>query len=708
MKDFDIYGLKICEFQARVFEKSLNAEYSSPIFIRRFMYSEVGQRIDLNAFLFEASPEDSVLEEINEEFGQSSYGKIKYSANEIYWIGYLYRYWSYTHEVSSKSVYKIVKPQELKKLYFAYHSLDPSQVIIRIKEAKGIEEEDLITKGVRIMRKIRAQMNNKTKLKTYCNPLNIEYAFQNFSDKTTMHREAADPSVVVFKDRYFLFASMSKGFWVSDNLAEWEFFTDNFLPATDYAPDVRVIGEYLYFSASKSDQDCSFYRTKNPLSHEWESIATLFPFWDPNLFEDTDGKIYFYWGCSNENPIYGVELDKKSFMPLGEKKALVFGDEENHGWERNGENNQQPEIKPFIEGAWMTKHNNTYYLQYAAPGTEYNIYADGVYVSKNPLGPFTYQKHNPISVKPGGFIRGAGHGSTFQDKYDNWWHISTMGICKNHIFERRIGLFPAGFTNDGTMFCNMNYSDFPTYIPTKKWNPLKDSFTNWKILSYNKKVITSSTEEGFSTSAIVDENIQTVWTAKSSDKQKWVQLDLGNIFTVNAIQINFAEVNCVAPSRNNLQIKNNSTDREILRDKEYFNYAIEISKDAINWDKLVTVQKSEKSHNYLEIANLEFRFIKLICKTMPYNGNFALSGFRIFGKSNTEKLNNADIKEIIKISNFETKITWTPTKNATGYLVKWGISKNNLSLSYMVYNSNSVIITSLDKDKSYFFEVEAF
>ena len=55
----------------------------------------------------------------------------------------------------------------------------------------------------------------------------------------------------------------------------------------------------------------------------------------------------------------------------------------------------------------MTKHNGKYYFQYGAPGTEFKVYADGVYVSDKPMGPFTYQKHNPMSYKPGGFVQGA-------------------------------------------------------------------------------------------------------------------------------------------------------------------------------------------------------------------------------------------------------------------------------------------------------------
>ena len=43
-------------------------------------------------------------------------------------------------------------------------------------------------------------------------------------------------------------------------------------------------------------------------------------------------------------------------------------------------------------------------MQYGAPGTEFNVYADGVYVADYPMGPYTYQKHNPVSYKPGGYM----------------------------------------------------------------------------------------------------------------------------------------------------------------------------------------------------------------------------------------------------------------------------------------------------------------
>ena len=128
-----------------------------------------------------------------------------------------------------------------------------------------------------------------------------------------------------------------------------------------------------------------------------------------------------------------------------------------------------PLVQPFIEGAWMTKYGGRYYLQYGAPGTEYNVYANGVYVGTDPMGPFTYAPYNPVAYKPGGFVQGAGHGNTFQDLFGNWWNTGTPWIAVNWNFERRIGLHPAGFDADSQMYADTRFGDFPHWLPTKKW-----------------------------------------------------------------------------------------------------------------------------------------------------------------------------------------------------------------------------------------------
>ena len=76
-----------------------------------------------------------------------------------------------------------------------------------------------------------------------------------------------------------------------------------------------------------------------------------------------------------------------------------------YGWQRFGENMDNTFLDPFIEGAWMTKHNGKYYFQYGAPGTEMSGYADGVVVSDGPLfeGREVRPQSDPLSFKPGGF-----------------------------------------------------------------------------------------------------------------------------------------------------------------------------------------------------------------------------------------------------------------------------------------------------------------
>ena len=118
-----------------------------------------------------------------------------------------------------------------------------------------------------------------------------------------------------------------------------------------------------------------------------------------------------------------------------------------------------------MEGAWLTKYNNKYYMQYAAPGTEFNVYGDGVYMSDSPLGPYHYAPNNPVFYKPGGFMNGAGHGSTVVGPGETYWHFASMALSVNVNWERRICMFPAYFDKDGLMYSNTSFGDYPHFAP---------------------------------------------------------------------------------------------------------------------------------------------------------------------------------------------------------------------------------------------------
>jgi len=132
-------GLLLCDMQAKAFELSATAEdTSSEVFIRRFMNSDTAKQLDNMAVLQTNIQAADLLDLIDEEYGKSDYGSVKYTLNELYWIGYIYRYFAYTYDKTSVQVYKIVKPKELRGLFLPYHTMDPAQAIDRILEAKGL------------------------------------------------------------------------------------------------------------------------------------------------------------------------------------------------------------------------------------------------------------------------------------------------------------------------------------------------------------------------------------------------------------------------------------------------------------------------------------------------------------------------------------------------------------------------------------------
>ncbi len=158
MKKMDKDGMLLCELQAKTFELSLKlTETSSEIFIRRFMNSDVAKMLDNTSILETNLQPQDIIESIQEQYGVSHYGSVKYTENEMYWIGYLYRFFAYTYELQSRRVYKIVKSKELRGLFLPYHTLDPAQAVERILEAKGLcfDEESELRRQYEIYKRIR-------------------------------------------------------------------------------------------------------------------------------------------------------------------------------------------------------------------------------------------------------------------------------------------------------------------------------------------------------------------------------------------------------------------------------------------------------------------------------------------------------------------------------------------------------------------------
>ncbi len=548
----------------------------------------------------------------------------------------------------------------------------------------------------------------QTKRLTYCNPLNIDYGYTPFKDfsKWGKHRATADPTVTLFKGKYYIFSTNQWGYWYSDDMLHWTFNYRSFLrPYNENqgdnlcAPATLVKGDTLLVIGSTYNKDFTLWMSTDPVHNVWKPAKDYFKVgaWDPGMFRDDDGRIYIYHGSSNTLPLYGQEIDPNTFDPIGPKAETAHLNYDEHGWERFGENNDNVFLGGFMEGSWMNKHDGKYYLQFGGSGTEGRGYADGVLVGDKPLGPFTYQPHNPFSYKPGGFAKGAGHGATWEDKFGNFWHISTMVINVKNNFERRIGFWPAGFDKDGILYCNTAYGDFPQYLPDGKEDHIQGNFTGWMILNYQKPVEVSSTLGAYHANYSVDEDIKTYWSAKTSNKGEWLKSDLGEISTVNAIQVNYAD-----------------QDAEFMGKSQgvYTQYVIYASVDGKNWKLLVdkSKNKTDVPHDYIELSKpIKTRYLKIVNIHMP-TGKFALSGFRAFGKGAGAKPDT--VKDFMVLRGDAERrnswIRWSPVDNAIGYTIYTGIAPDKLYSNILVYSKNEYFFNGMEKDLPYYFQIEAF
>lgn len=155
MKQINRDALLMFDMQARVFEESVEkVNTSSEIFVRRFMNSNVAREFDSGAILDDTKSIPAIFWEIEEEYGESDYGSVKYHRDVMYWCGYLYRYFSYFYELSSKQAYKYLPLKYISSSFEAYHTMDMKAAIDRLLESKGIDlsKVALIKKGVQYLK----------------------------------------------------------------------------------------------------------------------------------------------------------------------------------------------------------------------------------------------------------------------------------------------------------------------------------------------------------------------------------------------------------------------------------------------------------------------------------------------------------------------------------------------------------------------------
>ncbi len=307
----------------------------------------------------------------------------------------------------------------------------------------------------------------------------------------------------------------------------------------------------------------------------------------------------------------------------------------------------------------------------------------------------------PVAYKPGGFVEGAGHGSTFADKYGNYWNTGTPWIGYNWTFERRIAMFPAKFEADGQMEVSTRFGDFPHYVPKEKINDPESLFTGWMLLSYRKQVVASSTLEDFASDRVTDENPRTFWVAKANDPGQTLTLDLGKTDTLRAIQVNFADY---------------KSGRFADAPDIYTAFELQSSVDGQNWFPLAKTEdnpRRDRPNAYFELPQpVKARYVRYVHGHVGA-AHLAISDIRVFGSAEGAK--PAKPAGVIAKRDSDPRnahIAWQPVKGAVGYNVRWGIRPDRLALTYQLFADDkrgaTLDLRALTIGVGYYVAVEAF
>jgi len=346
----------------------------------------------------------------------------------------------------------------------------------------------------------------------------------------------------------------------------------------------------------------------------------------------------------------------------------------------------------------MTKHGGRYYLQYGAPGTEYNVYATGTYVADDPLGPFTYAPYNPIAYKPGGFVQGAGHGNTFQDVHGNWWNTGTPWIGVNWNFERRIGLHPAAFDPDGQLHVDTRFGDFPHWLPTKAIRSSDELFTGWMLLSYGRPATASSQLDTFPASRVTDENPRTFWIARENRPGEWLTVDLGRAMELRAIQVNYADY------KSGLF----GTDSSVVT-----RFRLRTSVDGQSWRTVADLSREmrDRPNAYIELASpTRARYVRYEHVHVGA-AHLAISDIRVFGNGGGAKpATPTGVTARRDRDERNSVVAWQPVAGAVGYNVRWGIAPTKLYQTYQRFADQpaTLELRALDVGQAYWVAVESF
>jgi hypothetical protein len=279
--------------------------------------------------------------------------------------------------------------------------------------------------------------------------------------------------------------------------------------------------------------------------------------------------------------------------------------------------------------------------------------------------------------------------------------MDTVSISVNHIFERRLCLFPAKIGEDGLLYTNTYRGDYPMILPHDTEHPFTQADAGWHLLSYGKVARASSVlDDRHAPDLAFDERMSSWWSAKTGEAGEWLEVDLGNIYEVCALQVNFADQD----------IRNNVHGRGLGFS---YKYTVEASEDGANWFVLIDRRDNDDdcSHEYFQLDDMtHIRYIRLTnWGETPAVVRFSVSGLRVFGFGGGTAPSKAPNFKAVRCEDARNMtISWPEVEDAQGYTIRFGVHPNELHTHWQVIGECEADIGCLTRDVTYYVTVDAY
>jgi len=475
----------------------------------------------------------------------------------------------------------------------------------------------------------------------YCNPLPMV----NESGASA----SGDVTVIRDNGRYYMYCT-GGGAWISDDLLDWRFQRVANVPV---APHVVKFNGAFYMGGN----DGPLFKADNPLGPftnigSWQNTPDVAGGWngafDIDIFVDDDNKPYLYYPGRGVSGIFVVPLDSNDLSKFAGPPQHLFAFNRDHVWERYGEMNEYPDVA-WIEGPWLQKHNGTYYLEYSASGTQWKTYAEGYYTAKNPMGPFTYARNNPLLRKTDGLVTGTGHGSIVEGPGGKLWQFYTI-VLNNPPGGRRIGMDPIAFDQGGNM--SVRVTDTPQWAPGVVADPAKDGDSGSIAVSINKVRAMnalsrfSSQQPGHDAAYAVDNSSGTWWEPSPEDAQPTLTLDLGpatrfdvvQLFAIDSMRLLLTgggrPGNRGRASATTTNTPPAASSSSVLPPSNAYQYKIEVSTDGNSYTTVLdqTANHIVRNTIFAEMPPSQCRLVRLTMINWPRTTPLGIIEFTVFGK----------------------------------------------------------------------------